>query len=393
MTWTGTASNIVLTVGDKAEYGSDGSSKAGQFDFVSVTVTLEGGEEDTRTATTIEFGDHATEGNVGDELPFPTVIVNDPTGAPVSDAFVVWESNDSDVATIGDGVIILQKAGTAKITATFEGDNNYKPSSKSFTVIVTDPNQPGISQDNPYTVAQARAAIDAGTGVTGVYAMGYAVPLGYTYIKWKYTEKVTGNVGLGNIQVVESGTEEKTIITAARWATYVTKHPVQFTYGGAYVVTEATTTKVTLQEVESAPAGTPVLLSSSIDEEYEFSARYSTDADVTAPEVNLLKASNGNVKGGATIYALANQQSGVGFYNVEEGVIIPAGKAYLEIAAETAEAGARPFLAIGGEEATGINAVEQAVKQGVQVFDLQGRRVSQPTKGLYIVNGQKVVVK
>lgn len=168
---------------------------------------------------------------------------------------------------------------------------------------------------------------------------------------------------------------------------------MQFTYGGAYVVTEATTTKVTLQEVESAPVGTPVLLSSSIDEEYEFSARYSTDADVTAPEVNLLKASNGNVKGGATIYALANQQSGVGFYNVEEGVIIPAGKAYLEIAAETAEAGARPFLAIGGEEATGINAVEQAVKQGVQVFDLQGRRVSQPTKGLYIVNGQKVVVK
>ena len=57
VTWTGAASNIVLTVGDKAEYGSDGSSKAGQFDFVSVTVTLEGGEEDTRTATTIEFGD------------------------------------------------------------------------------------------------------------------------------------------------------------------------------------------------------------------------------------------------------------------------------------------------------------------------------------------------
>ena len=143
-------------------------------------------------------------------------------------------------------------------------------------------------------------------------------------------------------------------------------------------MTEATTTKVTLQEVESAPAGTPVLLSSSIDEEYEFSARYSTDADVTAPEVNLLKASNGNVKGGATIYALANLEHGVGFYNVDESVTIPAG---------------RPFLAIGGEEATGINAVEQAVKQGVQVFDLQGRRVSQPTKGLYIVNGQKVVVK
>ncbi len=172
VTWTGAASNIVLTVGDKAEYGSDGSSKAGQFDFVSVTVTLEGGEEDTRTATTIEFGDHATEGNVGDELPFPTATVNDPTGAPVSDAYLVWESSDLDVVTIGDGVFILQKVGTVRITATFDGDNNYKPSTNSYTLTVVDPDQPGTSQDNPYTVAQARAAIDAGTGTQGVYAKG-----------------------------------------------------------------------------------------------------------------------------------------------------------------------------------------------------------------------------
>jgi hypothetical protein len=27
------------------------------------------------------------------------------------------------------------------------------------------------------------------------------------------------------------------------------------------------------------------------------------------------------------------------------------------------------------------------------IYDLQGRRVSNPTKGLYIVNGKKVIVK
>ena len=42
----------------------------------------------------------------------------------------------------------------------------------SYTLTVTDPNAPGMSADNPYTVDQARAAIDAGTGVTGVYATG-----------------------------------------------------------------------------------------------------------------------------------------------------------------------------------------------------------------------------
>ena len=44
VTWSGEATNVVLTVGDKANYGSDGDSKAGQFDFDSVTITLgEGG--------------------------------------------------------------------------------------------------------------------------------------------------------------------------------------------------------------------------------------------------------------------------------------------------------------------------------------------------------------
>ena len=215
------------------------------------------------------------------------------------------------------------------------------------------------------------------------------VDIEYSYVRWVYTEKATGNVGVGNIHVFLPGTEEEIPVSDAGWATFVTPYAVEFqAEGQAFVVTSATTTSIKYEPVTEVPAGTPVLVKATEDP-----VVYFIIAQVTAPEVNLLKASNGNVKGGATIYALANLEHGVGFYNVDESVTIPAGKAYLEIDAETAEAGARPFLAIGGEEATGINAVEQAVKQGVQVFDLQGRRVSQPTKGLYIVNGQKVVVK
>lgn len=43
VTWTGSAKEIVLTVGDKANYGSDGDSKAGQLDFASVVVTIDNG--------------------------------------------------------------------------------------------------------------------------------------------------------------------------------------------------------------------------------------------------------------------------------------------------------------------------------------------------------------
>ena len=38
VTWTGSSKSVTFTVGDKADYGSDGSGKAGQLDFGSVTV-------------------------------------------------------------------------------------------------------------------------------------------------------------------------------------------------------------------------------------------------------------------------------------------------------------------------------------------------------------------
>lgn len=45
------------------------------------------------------------------------------------------------------------------------------------------------------------------------------------------------------------------------------------------------------------------------------------------------------------------------------------------------------------KEADGISAVKNARSEAAEYFDLQGRRIAEPTKGLYIVNGRKVVVK
>ena len=39
----------------------------------------------------------------------------------------------------------------------------------------------------------------------------------------------------------------------------------------------------------------------------------------------------------------------------------------------------------------GISTVETTAPNSDALFDLQGRRVAQPTKGLYIVNGKKVI--
>lgn len=67
---------------------------------------------------------------------------------------------------------------------------------------------------------------------------------------------------------------------------------------------------------------------------------------------------------------------------------IVANKAYLAV--PTSVAGARNGFAFG-DDATGINNVN--INLNDNCYDLQGRKVSTPGKGLYIVNGKKVVIK
>ena len=85
-------------------------------------------------------------------------------------------------------------------------------------------------------------------------------------------------------------------------------------------------------------------------------------------------------------YVLSNGANGVGFYKLSNEGSIGVNKAYL-----TYIAGAREFF--GFDEATGINATLKDKGETVneKCYDLQGRRVAQPTKGLYIVNGKKVI--
>ena len=47
VTWTGSATEVTFSVGEKAVYGSDGADKAGQFDFASIVISAEAGEGGT----------------------------------------------------------------------------------------------------------------------------------------------------------------------------------------------------------------------------------------------------------------------------------------------------------------------------------------------------------
>lgn len=80
--------------------------------------------------------------------------------------------------------------------------------------------------------------------------------------------------------------------------------------------------------------------------------------------------------------------SGNTFVPVSAGTI-PAGKALLP--ASAVPSGAR--LTFVFEEANGISAVESVKTMAEGYYNLQGQRIDTPKKGLYIVNGKKVIIK
>ena len=144
-------------------------------------------------------------------------------------------------------------------------------------------------------------------------------------------------------------------------------------YAAKYVDGSVKLTTVDSQEV---PAGVGVLV--------EGSGEIVPTFDVEAGSVDSdLKVSNGTVAGNGSIYVLANGSHDVGFYLLAEGVKIPAGKAYLEV-----NANGREFIGFG--DATGIKSVE-TVKANGTVYNLAGQQVKSAQKGVFIVNGKKVI--
>lgn len=106
-------------------------------------------------------------------------------------------------------------------------------------------------------------------------------------------------------------------------------------------------------------------------------------------------------------YNKAEKKEGLGFYlGVDDGKSLKAtpGKAYLKVSENEAKdpssaALARSFVFGGGNETTGIEGITimgtDVQRHGTieGIFDLQGRKIVNPTKGIYIKNNKKVIIK
>ena len=169
----------------------------------------------------------------------------------------------------------------------------------------------------------------------------------------------------------------------AGWCTLITTVDYTLPDGlKAYAVSAVADGKAELAELTEVKAGEPVLL-----EGAEGSYTLTLTEGAEAPETNLLQVSDETTTNG--VYVLANKSNGVGFYRWNGGNL-GAGRVYLTVPAST-----REFVKISAGETTGIDASlnEKGERRNERFFALQGRRVAQPEKGLYIVNGKKIVIK
>ena len=73
------------------------------------------------------------------------------------------------------------------------------------------------------------------------------------------------------------------------------------------------------------------------------------------------------------------------------------GKAYLSSTTALTAPNASRIALVFDDETTGIEAIDvtpETVKEGArEYYNLNGQRVMNPGKGLYIVNGKKVIMK
>ncbi len=155
--------------------------------------------------------------------------------------------------------------------------------------------------------------------------------------------------------------------------------------------------KLVLTQVDEVPAGTGLYVKGTAGT-YTVPVR-ETMMFVTNLLIGLTEATQVSpTSGDNTNFILANGTHGVGFYTLSQTGTIGAGKAYLSIPTSSVPAAANYIgLEFEDEEATGISeeVIEKSEKTAEAWYTVDGRKLyGEPTqKGVYIVNGRKVVIK
>lgn len=191
------------------------------------------------------------------------------------------------------------------------------------------------------------------------------------------------------------------------WSTYSSAYALDFENAEdgieAYMITGFSGTTLTTSKVTgTVPANTGLLVKGAASTSYAVPVVASSSTDVSDNKL-VASVAGGTVSAGTdpvVNYVLINNSGTAEFQWIgSTSAILGANKAYLSLSGGTKTGAGSRGLAIDIDidgVSTGINMVNG---EGLKVngsetyYDLQGHRVLYPTKGLYIVNGKKVVIK
>ena len=198
--------------------------------------------------------------------------------------------------------------------------------------------------------------------------------------------------------------DEYTItVSDALWATVISTYDVTLPEGLTGYAVKAIDNdndKAILQEVTDKgglKAGEPYLVKAASAGTYTLER--ATDA-IAEPDVNLLQVSDGNTGNG--VYVLANKGDGAGFYKWTGG-LLGAGRVYLQKTASNNSNTVFIQFAFSENDVTGIVSIENSkskIENGT-LYTIDGRKIStqssrfnnQLPKGIYVVNGEKIIIE
>ena len=197
---------------------------------------------------------------------------------------------------------------------------------------------------------------------------------------------------------------EKVAITMNEYGIMTYASPRQLDFSDvsdlkAYAATDIEDDNLTMTTVNVAPAEAGLMLKGTADEIFRVPVTTAAADDLSANKlVGLVEATFVPVhQGDFTTYILANGADGINWYELEADYTLKANSAYLKLASSEIPSGARGLGMIFDDGTTAIHALQSATMETENGawYTLQGLRLDkQPTtKGIYIHNGRKVVIK
>ena len=426
VTWTGSAKEVIFTVGEKADYGSDGNEKAGQLDFTSIVIntngTSGGGGEtppppsgfDGPTVTSISAFlalDEGTEAQLNlsnalvtyvNEYNGSQVFVRDNTGAMVFDTKIGFSGiNAGDKITCK---VIGKRGKIGYKDNQYDGFSYAMLKSDNTSIEDLSTSSSSVSYVDLSIDEAADYICDAVVVKNATYKDGSAVAGSdeirlYDRFQLKLLNDLKDNGSTYNFYglIYDGGNQYGLELV-------ITKYEVVNDIDNPQPQDEEITVAKALEIINGLEE------SKSTSDTYQIKGFVVSDPTFGRKDDGTLfgtvEFTMADTKGGAPVLTVFRCYSFNGDKFTEETTDILKANDEVVVEAklqkykdkdgniipETVSKGSK-IISINGKDAAGINTINNDMKANGPIYNVAGQRVNKAMKGVYIQNGKKFVVK